>query len=213
MLKRIKSWLLPLLLVPVGCAQPPAVTSEPAQEFASQGLYLVTGSGFASAYARPDAKLNSYRTVNIEKLQLNNIDIPNTVVGGTLRRNWQMTDERVDALQSVWDGAMRRSFSAYTLVGSDDTALRITAAITRLAPGRPTATTIGGGAQPMSSSQDVIEVSAEFRLYDQPTGELLAVIRDSRTMLSVGMSRTAPAAIQTMFNSWAALLHTRVAGR
>ena len=213
MLKRIKSLLLPLLLVPVGCAQPTAVTSEPVQEFASEGLYRVTGSGFASAYARPDAKLNAYRAVNIEKLQLDDIEIPNTVVGGTLRRNWQMTSERVDALQSVWDGAMRRSFSDYKLVDSAGTALSIGAEITRLAPGRPTATTIGGGAQPIGSSQDVIEVFAEFRLYDQPSGELLAVIRDSRTMLSVGMSRTAPAAIQTMFNSWAALLHTRVAGR
>ena len=149
----------------------------------------------------------------IDKLQLDNIETPNTLVGTTLRRNWQMTSERVDAMQSAWDGAMRRSFSDYKLVGSAGTALRIGAEITRLAPGRPTATTIGGGAQPIGSSPDVIEVFAEFRLYDQPSGELLAVIRDSRTMLSVGMSRTAPAAIQTMFNSWAALLHTRVAGR
>jgi hypothetical protein len=65
----------------------------------------------------------------------------------------------------------------------------------------------------VGSSQDVIEIFVEFRLYDQPDGKLVAVIRDSRTMLSVAMSRTAPAAIQTMFNSWAALLHTRISGR
>jgi hypothetical protein len=124
-----------------------------------------------------------------------------------------MTDERRATLQSVWDAAMRRSFSSYAQVGGEEPGLRIDAELTRVAPGRPTATTIGGGVQPVGSSQDVIEVFAEFRLYDQPSGELLAVIRDSRTMLSVVMSRTAPAAMQTLFNSWSALLHTRVSGR
>jgi hypothetical protein len=65
----------------------------------------------------------------------------------------------------------------------------------------------------MGSSQDVVEISMEFRLYNQASGDLLAVIRDSRTMVSVAMSRTAPVGVETMFNSWAALLHTRVSGR
>jgi hypothetical protein len=32
-------------------------------------------------------------------------------------------------------------------------------------------------------------------------------------MASVAMSRTAPVGVETMFNSWSALLHTRVSGR
>jgi hypothetical protein len=67
--------------------------------------------------------------------------------------------------------------------------------------------------QSMASSQDVVEIFMEFRLYDKASSELLVVIRDSRTMISQAMSRTAPAGIQMMFNSWAALLHTRVSGR
>lgn len=207
------SLILALFAIITACAPAPTVTSEPAAEFSDQGLYKVSASGFSSAYARPDARLSEYHAVHIEKMKLDDIDVPNTVVGGTLRRDWQMTEERMNALQSVWDRAMQRTFSSYQLLGAGEPALRISAEITRVAPGRPSATTIGGGAQPVGSSQDVIEVFVEFRLLDQPSGELQAVIRDSRTMLSIAMSRTGPAAMQTMFNSWAALLHTRISGR
>lgn len=201
-----------LLASITACAPAPTITPKPAAEFAEQGLHKVSSSGFSSAYASPDANLSEYRAVHIEQMQLDAIDVPNTVVGGTLRRDWQMTRERMNALQAVWDSAMERAFSGYQQLGAGEPALRISAEITRVAPGRPSATTIGGGAQPVGSSQDVIEVFVEFRLLDQPSGELLAVIRDSRTMLSTAMSRTGPAAMQTMFNSWAALLHTRISG-
>ena len=52
-----------------------------------------------------------------------------------------------------------------------------------------------------------------FRRMAGDFGVLLVVIRDSRTMISQAMSRTAPVGVQTMFNSWASLLHTRVSGR
>jgi hypothetical protein len=32
-------------------------------------------------------------------------------------------------------------------------------------------------------------------------------------MTSMALSRTAGASVQTLFNSWAALLHTRISGR
>ena len=67
--------------------------------------------------------------------------------------------------------------------------------------------------QPVGSTQDVVEISVEFRLLDAADGRLLAVIRDSRTITSVSMSRTAPATVNTLFGSWAALLHTRVTGK
>lgn len=213
LLLALRSSLLSLLLLVAACSQPPAVSSQQAPEFAEEGLHPVSSSGFSSAYARPGSNLPGYRAVHIGKLQLDEIEIPNTAVAGTLRRDWQMNDERAGVLQSVWDGAMRSAFSAYTQVSAEEPGLRVNAEITRIAPGRPTATTIGGGVQPAGSSQDVVELFVEFRLYDQTSGDLLAVIRDSRTMLSVAMSRTAPAAIRTLFNSWAALLHTRISGR
>jgi hypothetical protein len=205
--------LTALLTLLSSCSSGPTLTDQASGEFSAQGLYQVQSSGFTSAYVHPDAGLPAYRTVNIEQLDLSDIEIGATTVTGTLRRDWQMTPERESSLQSVWGDAMNRAFGDYERATSGEETLRISAAITRVAPGRPTATTVGGGLQPMGSSQDVVEIFMEFRLYNQDSGQLLAVIRDSRTMISQAMSRTGPVAVQTMFRSWAALLHTRVSGR
>jgi len=204
---------LALVAMVTACTGAPTLQEEPASEFAAQGLHPVRSSGFAQAYARPGANLPAYRTVNIVDLELDNIELSNTAVAGTLRRDWQMTPERKTALRTTWAASMNRVFSGYTLSASGDKVLRISAELTRVAPGRPTATTIGGALQPAGSSQDVVEIWGEFRLYDQLSGDLLAVIRDNRTMTSVAMSRTGGASIQALFNSWAALLHTRVSGK
>lgn len=211
------TWRLPmvgiLLLALAGCTQTPTIKEEPSGEFAAQGLHKVSASGFREAFARPGAGLSEYRAVDIETLDVAGVEIPQTAVAGTLRRDWQMTPERASALQARWADAMRQAFGDYSFDGSGEQVLRITARMTRVAPGRPSATTIGAGVQPMRALQDVVEVFMEFRLYDKTSGNLLAVLRDSRTMIGQAMSRTAPVGIQTMFGSWAALLHTRVSGR
>lgn len=202
-----------LAIALAACTQAPALDDAPANEFAAQGLHVVSNTGFASAYVLPGANLPAYRKVNIAPLELDNIDIASTPMAGTLRRDWQMTPERKTALQQTWAASMNRFFNAYELGASGDGVLKITAQLLRVAPGRPSATTIGGALQPVGSSQDVIEISAEFRLYDQASGKLLAVVRDSRTMTSVAISRTVGASVRSLFNSWSALLHTRVSGR
>lgn len=214
MLVGIKNTLA-LLALPliVACSSGPALEQQPTGEFAAQGLHPVTRSGFAQAYAKPDTQLTRYSGVAIATLSTSAIETGHTTVDGTLRRDWQMNPERELALQRVWASAMQRAFNSYDLSGDGAMVLEIKAAITRVAPGRPTAATLGGGIQSMASSQDVVEIFMEFRLYDKASSELLVVIRDSRTMISQAMSRTAPAGIQMMFNSWAALLHTRVSGR
>jgi len=214
MLVGIKNTLA-LLALPliVACSSGPALEQQPTGEFAAQGLHPVTRSGFAQAYAKPDTQLTRYSGVAIATLSTSAIETGHTTVDGTLRRDWQMNPERELALQRVWASAMQRAFNSYDLSGDGAMVLEIKAAITRVAPGRPTAATLGGGMQSMASSQDVVEIFMEFRLYDKASSELLVVIRDSRTMISQAMSRTAPAGIQMMFNSWAALLHTRVSGR
>lgn len=211
----IRSLLLTLFLVIAlpACTQAPAIENKPADEFAAEGLHAVSGSGFQSAYVRPGANLPAYRSVNIAALELDNIDIASTPMGGTLRRDWQMTPERKASLQQAWSASMQRFFHAYEITTNGDGVLKITAELVRVAPGRPSATTIGGALQPVGSSQDVIEVTAEFRLYKQDNGQLLAVIRGSRTMTSIALSRTGESSIQSMFNAWSALLHTRVSGR
>ena len=194
MLVGIKNTLA-LLALPliVACSSGPALEQQPTGEFAAQGLHPVTRSGFAQAYAKPGTQLSNYSGVAIATLSTSAIETGHTTVGGTLRRDWQMNPERELALQQVWASAMQRAFNSYDQSGDGAMVLEIKAAITRVAPGRPTATTIGGGMQSMASSQDVVEIFMEFRLYDKASSELLAVIRDSRTMISQAMSRTAPA--------------------
>lgn len=194
------------------CASP-TLQDQPSSEFGTAGLYPVKSSGFAEAYVRRDAELSSYRKVNIADIDVSDIAIPSTAVAGTLRRDWLMTPEREAAMQETWAAAMDRAFSEYERTADGAGVMRITAQLIKLAPGRPTATTIGGELSPAGSSQDVVEIWAEFRLYDQFNDDLLAVIRDNRTMTSVAMSRTAPVAVTQLFSSWAALLHTRVSGK
>ena len=201
------------LLGLLGACAEPSLKDQPAAEFGSANLYPVRSSGFASAYVRRDADLPSYRILDIAPLDVTNVDIPTTIVMGTLRRDWQMTPERQAGLRQSWAESMDRAFRTYQRGTAGDGVLRITAALLKIAPGRPTATTIGGELQPMGSSQDVVEIWAEFRLYDVADGSLLGVIRDNRTITSLAMSRTAPVTMARLFGSWAALLHTRVSGR
>jgi hypothetical protein len=205
-----------LLLLVLGLATActtPVMEDKASGEFATQGLYPIRHSGFAEAHARRDAGLAKYREVDIQALDVSEVDIPNTVVAGTLRRDWEMTPQRQAALQQAWAQATGNAFSSYTKAVSGKGVLRIAAKLTRIAPAMATATTVGGALQSPGSSRDAIEISVEFRFYDGGDDSLLAVIRDSRTMTSVAMSRTAPIAMTLMFDSWAALLHTRVSGR
>lgn len=195
-----------------GCAEP-ALKDQVSTEFATQELYPVKNSGFAEAFVRRDANLAGYHSVDISPLGVSDIDIPNTPVAGTLRRDWQMTAERQIALQEAWANAMNKAFASYLRATDGPGVLRIDSRLTRIAPGRPTATTIGAELQPMGSSQDVVEIWVEFRLYDASDEKLLAVIRDNRTLTAVQMSRTAPATVKLLFGSWASLLHTRVSGK
>jgi len=213
MLTPARAILLSLCLALLNACAEPALKDQVSTEFATQELYPVKNSGFAEAFVRRDANLSSYHSVDIRPLGVSDIDIPTTAVAGTLRRDWQMTAERESALQAAWADAMNKAFSAYAHAAGGTGVLRIESSLTRIAPGRPTATTIGGDLQPMGSSQDVIEIWGEFRLYDASDEKLLAVIRDNRTLTSVQMSRTAPVTVTLLFGSWSALLHTRVSGK
>ncbi|MEM8660940.1 MAG: hypothetical protein AAGF35_08655, partial [Pseudomonadota bacterium] len=73
--------------------------------------------------------------------------------------------------------------------------------------------TIGAPTQVRMTMNDAIEIFAEFRLFNSADDQLLAVIRDNRTIGAAAMSRTAPINMTLLLDSWAALLHTRVSGK
>ena len=200
-----------LTLILLAACTTPTMQDQPSTEFAPAELYPVTNTGFAEAFVARDARLSGYRRLHVLPLDTAAIDIPQTLVMGTTRGDWLMTPEREQALQQAWAEAMDEAFSSYQRATTGAGVLRIAAKITRIEPGRPTTTTIGGGLAG-DSSRDVVEVSIEIRLYAQDSDALLAVIRDSRTMTAVAMARTAPVGIVEMFRSWTALLHTRITG-
>ena len=204
--------LLALLSVVTACSTP-VMDDKASAEFAAEGLHPVQYSGFAEAYARPDAALASYQKIDIQALDVSNVEIPDTLIAGTLKRDWAMTPQRQAALQQSWQKAMDKAFTGYEKAISGTGVLHVAAKLTRIAPGRPTATTLGGGLQPAGSSRDVLEIWADFRLSDGENGKLLAVIRDNRTITSAAMSRTAPITMTLLLDSWAALLHTRISGK
>ena len=202
-----------LAAVLVAACSSPSFKEEPSGEFAAEGLYPVRSTGFREVHARRDAQLASYSAVMIEAMNAADVHIVTTGGSGTLGRDWQMTPEREQALQARWAAAAGRAFSAYEQSSDGEQVLRITSALTRVVQGMTSFTggTAAGGSPGGSSASADIHV--EFRLYDQASGRLLAVIRDDRSIPAQQWSRTAGAGIVSVFDSWAALLHTRVSGR
>ena len=211
--KLLNVTLLLLVLLTLGACSTPTLEDQPTSEFAPARLYPVQSSGFRQAFASRDARLSSYRVLDIQALDFTDVKLNQRLVPGTRRSDWQLTPEREAGLQRAWGVAMDRAFSSYGRAASGDGVLRITARLVSVLPGRPTSTTVGGALQPPGSVQDAMEIAVEFRLYDLAGGELLAVIRDSRTITTMSLSRTGPASIERLFGSWASLLHTRVSGR
>lgn len=204
--------LLLLVLFTLGACTTPTLQDQPTSEFAPARLYPVQSSGFGQAFVSRNAGLSSYRVLDIQALDFTDVKLNQRVVPGTRRSDWQLTPEREAALQRAWQEAMDRAFNSYGRAGSGDKVLRITARLVSVLPGRPTSTTIGRQLQPPGSTQDAMEIAVEFRLYELAGGELLAVIRDSRTITTIALSRTGPASVDRLFGSWASLLHTRVSG-
>lgn len=196
----------------VACSAP-SVKEEVSAEFTAEGLHKVTSSGFDQAYVYPDAKLSSYSAVNITSLQSANANVSNTVVSGTTRRDWQMTAKREANLAKAWDAAMGRAFAKYTKDAEGQQVLRITAEITRVIPGRTSGTSSVGAGKPAMGSAESVDIEAEFRLYDQASDKLLAVIRDRRTISILLWTQAEGAEMGNLFNSWAGSLQHRITGK
>lgn len=209
----VKRLAVLLGLVLVGACSTPTIEEQPSGEFVAENLYRVQSSGFREAFVHRDAQLRSYGSVDIQPLDLAKVELSSRIVPGTNRRDWRLTPERETGLQRSWSEAMGNAFSRYGRATDGDKTLQIAARLTSILPGRPTSTTVGGALQPPGSTQEAMDISVEFRLYDLTSGDLLAVIRDTRSITTVNLSRTGSASIRQLFGTWASLLHTRVSGR
>jgi len=146
-------------------------------------------------------------------LQSANAKVTNTVVSGTTRQDWQITPTRETNLVNAWAAATDRAFARYQKGDSGEQVLRITAEITRVTPGRTSGTTTAGAGKPVMGSAESVDIEAEFRLYDQASDKLLAVIRDRRTISILLWTQAEGAEMGMLFNSWAGSLQHRISGK
>ncbi len=124
-----------------------------------------------------------------------------------------MTPERERVLQDAWAGAMDRAFSDYDRGGQGERVLRITAGMTRVSPRPGSAGGPSAVGVPPGYVGELANISIEIRLYDQASGDLLAVIRDNRDVPVLQWTQADGRNMLALFNSWAGLLHARVSGR
>lgn len=212
-MKGLPYLLLASLLTLLAACSTPEVEPEAASEFAAAGLHRVTGTGFESAYVLPQANLPAYGEVVFEPFDASGVEVSNTALSGTTRRDWQVNAESEEALVAAWRRATEHAFADYPRAGEADKRLRVTAALTRLSPGRAVNTASATAGSSLTVNRDVVNVSIEIRLLDDQSGQLLALVRDRQSVGAAQWSRAAGADMTNLFNSWAALLHTRVSGR
>lgn len=195
-----------------GCATP-SIAPEPSGEFSAGGLHRVTATGFEQAWVMPGAGLSEFSAIEVEPLDTSATRFIRTSVPGTTRQQWQMTPARADTLQRLWGDAVASAFAGYELEPPGERGLRLSAALTQVAGSRSSGSTTTAGGAPAFSTGDSVEVSAEFRIYQRDGDRLLAVIRDRRSVPVEAWTRSSGAELTALWRSWAALLHTRVAGR
>lgn len=205
--------LILLAFLCLSACSTPSIEQEPAQEFASEGLHQVKGTGFETAYVMPGANLPGYGDIQFEPFESADVDVTQTTVTGTNRRDWQITPERQENLTQAWINATDHAFRDYPREEGSDQRLRVEAELIRISPGRSMTTSPGSVGSSVSANREVVNVSVEFRLIDSGSEQLLALVRDRQTIGSQQWTRAAGVDMANLLTSWAALLHTRVSGR
>lgn len=224
MLKRLIAFTATASLLAACSSEPTIQTGEDA-EVIGDNLHRVDNSRAAGAWIDPNADFSRYTRVLVQPLGVDNIEIvePSGSVT-TRRRNWELTDSDKAMLQGMFKSAMEQqlqekgSFPLAQEPGDD--VLQIGAMITALAPSaarddhrsRPT-----GRSRVYTEGAGAVAVAVAFG--DSETGEVLAVVKDSRSSNShwgINNSVSNRADVQRMFNSWAIQLNStleRVTGR
>jgi Protein of unknown function (DUF3313) len=204
------------LFLLTACTGTPTMQDKQSGEF--PGLNKVSSTGFSEVWSRPDAKLKDYASIDINALATDQAVIKQPSGSGYPRKDWELTEQRQQALSQAWDESMRTAADQYGLrVGAEgDKVLRIQAAITEIAP---TANLALEQQQPGRSTvytENSGKAAIEIKIFDQASGELLTVVRDRRDVGSNMWRRsstvTASADVRRLFNSWSNLLLGRISG-
>ncbi len=195
------------------CASEPHVETGANAEVIDGNLHKVDNSRTDIAYVDPDANFGKYNKILLTPLGVDNIEIIQPSSGGSIGRNvdWELTDKDKQNLQDAFQEAMVKQLETkggYPIVTeAGDDVLQVSALLTGIAPsaakddnrsrpiGRSTVYTKGGGA---------LAIVVGFA--DSQTGEVLALIKDSRSTNSYwgrNNSVSNMADVRRMFSHWA----------
>jgi hypothetical protein len=211
----IKKYLasVAMLSLVAACSSTPEVQTGDGAEVIGDNLHRVDNSKADVAYIDPDANFSKYTKVMIRPLGVNKIEVIQPSKTGTSmsRRDWELTDADKQMLQDTFHSAMLKNLQDkgdFPLVDEPgDDVLEIGAMITAIAP---SAAKDDGRSRAMGRSYVITEGSGAIAVAvafgDSETGEVLALIKDSRSSSShwgLNNSVTNKADVQRMFNSWA----------
>ncbi|MBT5007282.1 MAG: DUF3313 family protein [Halieaceae bacterium] len=211
----IKKYLasVAMLSLVAACSSTPEVQTGDGAEVIGDNLHRVDNSKADVAYIDPDANFSKYTKVMIRPLGVNKIEVIQPSKTGTSmsRRDWELTDADKQMLQDTFHSAMLKNLQDkgdFPMVDEPgDDVLEIGAMITAIAP---SAAKDDGRSRAMGRSYVITEGSGAIAVAvafgDSETGEVLALIKDSRSSSShwgLNNSVTNKADVQRMFNSWA----------
>jgi hypothetical protein len=207
---------LAVAFISTACTGTPTLEEEPSAEFA--GLNKVSGSGFREAWARPDAGLARYKFIQISDLLSANAEIQQPSSSKRIRKDWELTPARQQALARGWRDAMIAAAGKYGIntAGNGEKVLRVDAEITRIAPSADLEQTEKASGPNTVYTEDSGEASIEIRLYDQAGNKLLGVVRDRRRigprMWGLASTVNASANMRNLLNTWSNQLLLRITG-
>lgn len=203
-------------IITTACTGTPTLEQEPSAEFA--GLNKVSNSGFREAWARPDAGLAQYKVIQVSSLLSANAEIRQPSSSKRIRKDWELTPARQQALTRGWSDAMIAAADKHGInIGGDgEKILRVDAEITRIAPSADLEQAQTSPGITRVYTEDSGEASIEIRLYDQGSNTLLVVIRDRRRigpqMWANASTQLASANMRNLLNTWSNQLLLRITG-
>ena len=206
----------------VGCAGDPTIQSGDDAEVIMGSLNKVDNSRMGLAYVDPEGDYGRYTRVYVAPLDLDNVEIVQPSSSGTSLVNryneeWELTDKNRQDLQAAYREAMEQELTkggAFEIAdaGGDDV-LAVQAALTRIAPNAPkddVSSRTAGRSRVYTEGGGSISIAIVFA--DGDSGEVLAVIKDTRTSNNTGSwginnSVTNMAEVRRSFASWGSRIH------
>ena len=209
--------ILPALAIATlvaGCSSTPEVqTGDNAEVLEGTSLHKVDHSKAKLAYIDPDADLGKYNRVLVRPLGVDKVEIiqPSKTTSIAGRRDWVLTDEDKQALQTMFHEVMVKQLQEKggyeVVVEPGDDVLEIAAMITAIAPSGPkddNQSRPAGRSQVYTEGAGSIAVAVAYG--DSETGEVLGLAKDSRSSNSywgANNSVSNMADVRRMFTTWA----------